>query len=134
MKNLKLILLAGFFAVIATFAPSACASSANAVVGHSAACWISSVSGSTSGMTFQWYKNGAIIPGATGVALPATIPLPSGATIVGNSAYVITTISATDAGVYTCVVSNAVGSTTSYGATLVVVVAPSGAVTATWAN
>jgi hypothetical protein len=130
VKSLKFLGLVALAAIFFGLPASGCASTGNAVVGHSAVAWVTSVDG-TAPFTFQWYKNGTVIAGATGTALPPTI---SQATIVGNSAYVITTVAATDAGVYTCVVTNAAGSTTSDGATLVVVVTPGNAVTATWSN
>ena len=133
MKSAKLFLLAILAVAFCVVAPTACASTGSAVVGHSAAVWLSQCAGSTP-LSFQWFKNGSAIPGATGVALPSSITLQSGQTLVPNSVYYIPTISATDAGVYTCVVTNSAGSTTSDTATLTVVVAPSGAITATWSN
>jgi hypothetical protein len=133
-KNPFRLLLLAALACLAMFATSACASTANAISGRSAACWIGSVSGTTTGMTFQWYKNGVLIPGATGVALPPTITLSPGQTIVGNSVFYIATVAATDAGDYTCVCTNNAGSTTSDKATLLITVAPSGAITQSWAN
>ncbi len=53
-------------------------------------------------LSYQWQKNGTALAGAT------------------NTAYNITAVSATDAGSYTVVVSNAVGTATSAAATLTV--------------
>ena len=140
MKTLRRLapLAAILFAI--AFLPAGCqASTGSAVVGHSAAVFISQCSGTTSGASFQWYKNGTAIPGATVTVLPAAAIAylnqnSPGWTIVGNSAYVIATVAASDQGAYTCVVTNAAGNTTSDTATLNVVVAPSGATTATWSN
>ncbi|MDR1717012.1 MAG: immunoglobulin domain-containing protein [Prevotella sp.] len=55
-----------------------------------------------SNLAYQWKKDGATIAGAT------------------NATYSKANVQSTDAGVYTCVVSNAGGSTTSNGATLTV--------------
>jgi len=88
---------------------SGCASTGNAVVGHSAVAWVTSVDG-TAPFTFQGYKNGTVIAGATGTALPPTnFPRQRSSE---NSAYVITTVAATMLVSYTCVVTNAAGSTT----------------------
>jgi|SRR5664279_106437 len=122
MKSLKLLLLFAVTAAFLSFPASGCASTANTVVGPSVTMVIVSCDG-TQPFSFQWNKNGVPIPGAIGTAIPA------GSTAIPGSAYVIAKVTASDAGVYTCTVSNGAGSTLSDTATLTVTTAPSGAVT-----
>jgi energy-converting hydrogenase Eha subunit G len=122
MKTAKLSFLALIFVALAVLAPSACASTGTAVVGHSVTFYLIAISGTTP-ITYQWQKNGTNIPGATGIALPA------GVTGIANSAYTIASVSAGDAGVYTVVATNNAGSATSDTATLTINSAPNGAVT-----
>ncbi|MFV0470900.1 MAG: immunoglobulin domain-containing protein [Paludibacteraceae bacterium] len=61
-----------------------------------------SITATGSNLAYQWKKDGATIAGAT------------------NATYSKANVQSTDAGVYTCVVSNAGGSTASNGATLTV--------------
>jgi hypothetical protein len=81
------------------------------VAGTSASLSVTAVG---SGLTYQWYKNGGAITGAT------------------NSTYTIPIVTTADAGTYTVVISNATDSATSSGATLSVL--PVGSVTASFAN
>ena len=55
------------------------------------------------GLTYQWYKNGSAISGAT------------------SFLYTVNTVTSVDAGAYTVIVSNGVGSVTSAAATLTVI-------------
>ena len=73
---------------------------ASAVAGRSASF---SVSAAGNGNTFQWRKDNVALPGATA------------------STYTIPAVTAASAGTYTVVVTNAVGSVTSAGATLTLV-------------
>jgi hypothetical protein len=127
MKNAKLLLFAVLFGVIATFAPIACASTGTVVSGQSVTIFLKTCDG-TAPFTFQWQKNGTAITGATGIALP------SGTVGIAGSAYTIATVATTDAGVYTCIVTNPGGSTTSDTATLTFIVGPSGAITGVMVN
>ena len=61
---------------------------------------------SGTGMTFQWRKDGTLISGAT------------------TSSYTITDSNSSDAGTYTCTITNTHGSTVSRTATLVVIAPP----------
>jgi hypothetical protein len=128
MKNAKLSFLALLFAALAVFAPSACASTATVVAGQSVTVFVKSVSGTNAGMTFQWSKDGAVIPGATGVALPG------GAVGVAGSAYTMSTVATTDAGGYSCKITNQAGSTVTDTATISFIVAPSGGITGVVVN
>jgi hypothetical protein len=122
----KLIILTAF--LIAIIMPCGCkASSAVLVNGQSVTMFLSNCQG-TAPFTFQWYKNGTAITGATGVALP------SGTVGISASAYSIQTVAITDSGAYTCVVTNPAGSTTSDTVTLSFIVAPSGAITGILVN
>lgn len=70
---------------------------------------ITVISDGTAPFTYQWFKNGVAIPGATG------------------NAFVIAAAQASDAATYTCTVTNPVGSATSDNALITVatpVVAP----------
>lgn len=123
MKTLLkfLPLTALLFLILLT--PAGCnASTATTVTGKTVTMVITSCDG-TQPFTFQWNKNGTAIAGATGTAVPA------GSTAVAGSAYVIASVTAADAGVYTCTVSNGAGSTLSDTATLAITTNPSGAVT-----
>ena len=109
MKNIIRILDLGALLCAAVGLPSACASTAVTVVGKTIT--IAYVANGSQPFTQQWQKAGVAIPGATAPT------------------YVIQAAKLTDAGVYTVVVSNAAGSTTSDNATISFLVAPSGAVT-----
>ena len=122
MKNAKLSFLALLFVALALFAPSACASTGTAVVGHSVTFYLTAINGSTP-MTYQWQKKGQNIGGATGIALPA------GVTGIANSAYTIASVAVGDGGAYTVVATNSAGSSASDTATLVINSAPSGGIT-----
>ena len=90
--------------VIATApaAPGIVAQPANASVNEGAFAMMSVTASGTPGLSYQWKRNGVAIPGATGSAW-------------------VRYASAGDAGVYTVVVSNSLGSVTSNPATLTVV-------------
>ena len=124
MKHvMKLLAVAALFCM-AFGLPSACASTGASVVGKTVTFYLVSCDG-TQPFTFQWQKNGQNIQGATGVALPITF---NGAS-VPNSAYVIQSIVASDAAVYTVVVTNSGGSSTSDTATLTIVTGPGNVIT-----
>lgn len=127
MKSIKLLFLFAVTAAFLSFPASGCASAINTVAGPSVTMVIASCDG-TQPFSFQWNKNGVAIAGATGTALPA------GSTAIPGSAYVIPVVAASDAGVYTCTVSNGAGSTLSDTATLAVTTGPSGAVTGVTVN
>ena len=73
-----------------------------------------SVSASGESLSYQWYKGGSVIAGATGSII-------TGAT---SATYTIGSASESDAGAYSVVVSNSAGSVTSNAATLSVVAVP----------
>jgi hypothetical protein len=105
-----LVLFSGSAALIGT-GPMLSASSGTAQIGQSVTFSVT-VNG-TAPFTYQWYKDGSILPGAVGAT------------------HTITTVGVGDAGTYYVVVANAAGSTTSDNAVLQVVgrppVAPDGA-------
>jgi hypothetical protein len=123
----RLLSLAILALTVLSFTSCVNASTGTTVAGQSVTIFVKSCSG-TVPFTFQWQKNGANIAGATGVAIPA------GVTGVAGSAYVINSAAVSDAGVYTCVVSNAASSTTSDTATLSFLTGPSGAITGVVVN
>lgn len=93
-------------------AASTFASSATATVGQKVT--ISVTASGTTPFSYQWSKDGAAISGAT------------------SASYALASVATTDAGSYTCVVSNSAGSAASDAATLAVVVpvvAPTNATT-----
>ena len=107
MKTIaSLFLLAAFL-----FAIPLQAASANANAGQTVT--FSVASDGTPPLSFQWQKNGAPIQGAT------------------SQLFLIPSVVAADAGVYTVVVSNPAGSCTSDNATLSVLVKPTSAGTTT---
>ncbi len=75
----------------------------NAVVYTGGTATFSVTPGGSSPFTYQWSFNGTNLPGAT------------------NSSYLVTNAQSTNAGIYSVVVSNAVGSITSTGAQLTVI-------------
>jgi beta-galactosidase len=105
MKKLLSLFL---FAVL--LAGTAFGASASAIVGQGVT--FSYTAAGTQPFTQQWFKNGVAIPGATAPT------------------YVIPSVVATDAGVYTVAVSNPAGTATSDNATLVLIIIPSAVVTA----
>jgi hypothetical protein len=124
MKNIIKILAVAALLCVSMGIPSACASTGAAVSGKTVTFYLVSCDGTTP-FTFQWQKNGTAISGATGVAVPSYVTGIS----VPLSAYIISTVVSTDAGVYTVVVTNAAGSATSDTATLTIITGPGNIVT-----
>ncbi len=89
-------------------APAITTQPANATVATDAAAAFSIAAGGTAPLTYQWQKGGVAISGAT------------------LATYSIAAAQASDAGTYTCVVTNSGGSVTSNGATLTVSAAATG--------
>lgn len=134
MKNsLRCLFLAALAACSVTMVPTACCSTGNAVVGHQVTFYLASINGTTtvngvSVLSFQWNFNGAVVSGATGVALP------SGVTGIAGSAYVIASVAAANQGTYTLSVTQTIAGTapttiTSDQAVLTVLTTISGAST-----
>jgi hypothetical protein len=86
-------------------APTITTAPQNATVTASAAASFTVVAGGTAPLSYQWRRDGTAITGAT------------------NATYSITSTQASDAGAYTCVVTNTGGSATSSAATLTVTTA-----------
>ncbi len=86
----------------AAVAPSIATQPVNATVTAGASATFSVVANGTAPLSYQWQKNGVAITGATAAS------------------YTIASTQTTDAGSYTCIVTNATGSETSSGATLTV--------------
>ena len=87
-------------------APSVTTPPQGATVTVGGAASLSVTAGGTAPLAYQWQKGGAAISGAT------------------SATFSIASVQLADAGVYTVVVSNSVGSATSAGATLTVTAAP----------
>ena len=110
MKNLFRLLISSALLCMVLGLPSACsASTAVTVVGKHIT--ISYTADGTPPFSQQWVKDGSPISGAMAPT------------------YVILSAVASDAGVYTVIVSNPAGSSTSDTATLSFILAPSGVIT-----
>jgi hypothetical protein len=107
MKN-SLRLISALLAAILLGAGSALAASVSATAGQSAT--FSATCSGTAPFSYQWYKDGSVISGATAAS------------------YAIATLATTDTGNYTVAISNSAGSATSAATSLTVntlVIAPS---------
>jgi hypothetical protein len=101
MKHLLTFL---FAALCCAFASLAQASTATATIGQKV--YFTVTADGTAPFTYQWYKGGTAISGAT------------------SGAYTLAAATLTDAGAYTVTVANAAGTTTSDTATLTVAILP----------
>jgi hypothetical protein len=89
---------------VSTFAvaPTVTTQPANATSASGTPATFSVVAGGTAPLSYQWSKNGSVIPGATAAS------------------YAISSVQAADAGSYAVTITNAIGSATSNTATLTV--------------
>ena len=133
MKKLlrSLLPLAAILAVFLIAPPSCKAVTVMTVTGKTLAASVASCDGTNTAQypfSYQWYHNGVAIPGATGVALP------TGVAGLANSAFLIASLSPTDAGTYHVTVTNAFGSTSTPDDTLTFGVPPGSATTIWYVN